>query len=144
MLNFLENRGLDMDVRDWFEQRAPKPQVSLQWVTGLLKNRSIADNPQAERRIIWLGGQPVHESAGKNTRLLLSGPSGDCTITLQNEQALWLNHLIAQCTPQAAPSRSYPLLRDAQSSFPGGAPSFNTFIETPPWRKLRAAGLLLV
>lgn len=144
MLNFLENRGLDMDVRDWFEQPAPKPRVSPRWVTGLLKNRLTVDNPQAERRIVWLGGQPVHESTGKKTRLLLSGPSGDCAITLQNEQARWLDHLISQCTPHTTSPSSYPLLRDVQVSFPGGSPAFNTFIETPPWKKVRAAGLLLV
>jgi hypothetical protein len=144
MLNFLENRGLTMDVRNWFDQPAPKPRVSPRWVTGLLKNRCIVDNPQAERRIVWLGGKPVHESAGKKTRLLLSGPSGDCAITLQNEQARWLDHLIMQGTPHATSPHSYPLLRDVQASFPGGAPAFNTFIETPSWKKARAAGLLLV
>ena len=133
-----------MDVRDWFEQPAPKPRVSPRWVTGLLKNRLTVDNPQAERRIVWLGGQPVHESTGKKTRLLLSGPSGDCAITLQREQARWLDHLIVQGTPHATPPHSYPLLRDVQASFPGGTPAFNTFIETPSWKKTRAAGLLLV
>ncbi|MBH0198199.1 MAG: B12-binding domain-containing radical SAM protein [Nitrospira sp.] len=142
MLNFLEGRGFDMDVREWFEQRAPKP--PLQWVTRLLKNRFIADNPRAERRMVWLGGQPVHEPAGKKTRLLLSGPSGDCAIILNHQQARWLEHLIGQCTPQATPSQPYPLLRNAQSSFPGGTTAFNTFIETSSWKKARAAGLLLV
>jgi hypothetical protein len=49
-----------------------------------------------------------------------------------------------QGTPHATSPHSYPLLRDVQASFPGGAPAFNTFIETPPWKKARAAGLLLV
>jgi hypothetical protein len=144
MLNFLENRGLDMDVRDWFEQRTPKPKVSFQWVTGLIKNRFVEDNPQAERRIVWLGGQPVHESAGKKTRLLLSSPSGDCTITLNHQQACWLDHLIGQCTPHPTPSRSYPLLREIRSTFPGGIQEFETFIKTASWKKARTTGLLLV
>ena len=144
MLNFLEGQGFNMDVRDWFEERAPKPRVSRQWVSRLLKNKSLADNSRAERRIVWLGRQPVHEPAGKKTRLLLSGPSGNCVVTLDHQQARWLDHLIGQCTPHANSSRPYPLLRDAQSSFPGGTQAFNTFIQTPSWKKARAAGLLLV
>jgi radical SAM superfamily enzyme YgiQ (UPF0313 family) len=144
MLNFLENRGLDMDVRNWFEQRAPKPRVSPQWVNRLLKNRFVEDNPQAERRVAWLGGQPVCASAGKKTRLLLSGPSGDCAITLDHQQARWLEDLIRQGTPHRGTTRPYPLLRDIQSTFPGGLPSFKAFIETPTWKKARAVGLLLV
>jgi hypothetical protein len=144
MLNFLENRGLDMDVRNWFEQRAPKPRVSPQWVNRLLKNRFVEDNPQAERRVAWLGGQPVCASAGKKTRLLLSGPSGDCAITLDHQQARWLEDVIRQGTPHRGTTRPYPLLRDIQSTFPGGLPSFKAFIETPTWKKARAVGLLLV
>ena len=144
MLNFLENRGLDMDVRDWFEHRAPKPRVPPQWVARLLKNRVVEDNPKAERRVVWLGGEPVCASAGKKTRLLLPGPSGDCSITLDTQQAGWLDYLIGQCTPHSTPSRPYPLLREAQSSFPGGTQAFKTFIKTPSWKKVRAAGLLLV
>jgi hypothetical protein len=144
MLNFLENRGLDMDVRDWFEQRAPKPRVPRQWVTRLLKSRAIVDNPQAERRIVWLGGQPVLESAGKKTRLLLSGPSGDCAITFTSQQAKWLDLLISQSTPHAPPPHSYPLLREIQSTFPGGIQEFKTFIKTASWEKVRTTGLLLV
>ncbi|MBH0184972.1 MAG: hypothetical protein HP477_06030, partial [Nitrospira sp.] len=118
--------------------------VPRQWVTGLLKNRFVEDNPQAERRMVWLGEQPVHQSAGKKTRLSLSGPSGNCAITLNQQQAKWLDHVISQCTPHAALPRSYPLLREAQSTFPGGTPAFNTFIETPSWKKVRTVGLLLV
>jgi radical SAM superfamily enzyme YgiQ (UPF0313 family) len=144
MLNFLENRGLDMDVRDWFEHRMPKPRVPASWVKRLLKAPSTKDDSTAERRCVWLGSQPVCESAGKNTRLVLSGPTGDRTISLGNHQAQWLDHVIRRSMPHASPPHSYPLLRDAQSSFPGGATAFKTFIETPPWRKARAAGLLLV
>jgi hypothetical protein len=144
MLNFLEGRGFEMDVREWFEYPTPKPRVPASWVGRLLKNRSTKDDPKMERRIVWLGGQPVRESAGKKTRLVLSGPIGDCAIILDHQQVKWLEDLIGQCTPRATSSRPYTLLREAQSSFPGGTTAFNTFIETSSWKKARAAGLLLV
>ena len=139
MLNFLEGRGFDMDVRGWFEHPTPKPRVAASWVRRLLKSCATKDNPKLERRFVWLGGQAIHESAGKKTRLHLPGLSDNCTITLDNKRARWLDSLIKRSIPHTTPRHSYPLLREAQSSFPGGAPAFKTFIKTPSWRKVRAA-----
>lgn len=144
MLNFLEGRGFEMDVRSWFEHPTPKPRVAVSWVKRLLKACSTKDDPKLERRFVWLGEQPIHESAGKKTRLLLSGLSDHCTVTLDNEQARWLGNLIRQSKPHSTPPHPYPLLRQMQSTFPGGTMAFNTFIETSSWKKTRAVGLLLV
>jgi radical SAM superfamily enzyme YgiQ (UPF0313 family) len=144
MLNFIERRGFEMDVRGWFEYPTPKPRVAASWVRRLLKNRSTRDDPKIERRFVWLGGQPVHESAGKKTRLLLPGLSDHCTLSLDHEQARWLEHLIGQCTPGTTPSQPYPLLREIQLTFPGGIQEFTAFIKTASWKKARTLGLLLV
>ncbi len=144
VLNYLEMRGLRLDVRQWFDHSVPKTQVSSTWVRRLLKTRIANDNPQAERRFVWLGGQPVCEPVGKRTRLILPGRSSDQAITVSNRQSQWLNDLIRQSTPQNNPSRPYPLLRETKATFPGTVQEFETFLGTTSWNKVRSAGLLLV
>ena len=144
LLNYLERRGLTLDVRQWFDHSVPQPRVSSTWVRHLLKERIATDNAQAERRFVWLGGQPVCEQAGKRTRLILPGHSCDQTITLANPQAQWLHDLIQHSTTQNSPSRLYPLLRETKATFPGTVNEFEVFLSTTSWKKVRGAGLLLV
>ena len=144
MLNFLEGRGFDMDVRDWFEQRAPKPRVATSWVNRLLKHRSTKDDQKLERRFVWLGEAPVFESAGRTTRLTLPGRENRCTVTLPHHEALWIEHLIQQATPRNDASHSYPLLRTVSSTFPGGSRQFGRLLNTAHWKIIRSVGLLLV
>jgi len=144
MLNYIERRGILFDVRRWFDHPMPKPQVSPAWVRRLLKDRVAQDDPRAERRFIWLGGQPVCESVGKHTRLILPGHISDQTVTISKREAQWLDSLIRQSTPQSRSSRSYPFLKETTTTFPGTAREFELFLGTPSWKKIRAAGLLLV
>src|SRR6476620_4908028 len=111
MLNFLEGRGLTLDVRQWFDHSVPSPRVSPTWIRRLLKGRIMGDDPRAERRFVWLGGRPVCEPLGKRTRLILPGHSSDQFVTLADQQAQWLDHLIRHSTPQRNASNPYPLLR---------------------------------
>jgi radical SAM superfamily enzyme YgiQ (UPF0313 family) len=144
MLNYLEGRGLTLDVRQWFDHAVPRPQVSPAWVTRLLKGRRVEDDPQAERRFVWLGGQTVAEGIGRKTRLILPGRTNDHTVILANQQAEWLNELIRQATPANRPSSLYPLLRETKTTFPGTIREFSTFLRSTSWKKVRSAGLLLV
>jgi hypothetical protein len=144
ILNYLERRGLRLDVRQWFDHSVPKAQVSPMWVRRLLKRRIAEDNPQTERRFVWLGGEPVSRPAGGRTRLILPGHSSDQAVTFANPQAQWLDDLIRQSTPHNNPSRSYPLLREVTTTFPGTVKEFETFLGTTSWKKVRNAGLLLV
>jgi hypothetical protein len=144
MLNYLEGSGLTLDVRQWFDHSVPRPQVSTTWVRRLLKRRIVEDTPQAERRFVWLGGQPVCEPVGKMTRLILPGRTSDHAVTLANQQAQWLDDLIRQSTPQNNPSNPYPLLRESKPSFPGTTREFETFLNSASWKNVRSAGLLLV
>ena len=144
MLNYLEGKGLTLDVRQWFDHATPKPRVSSTWVQHLLKGRVVEDDPQAERRFVWLGGQPVCEPFGKRTRLILPGRTSDHAVTLPMQQAQWLGDLIQQSTPEHDRSSPYPLLRDRKTTFPGSAQEFETFLDSPSWKKVRTAGLLLV
>ncbi len=144
LLNYLERRGLTLDVRQWFDHSVPYPRVSSTWVRHLLNERIATDDAQAERRFVWLGGQPVCEQAGKRTRLILPGHSCDQTVTLANPQAQWLHDLIQHSTAQNNPSRPYPLLRETKATFPGTVKEFEVFLSTTSWKKVRGAGLLLV
>ncbi len=144
MLNFLEGRGFDLDVRDWFEQPTPKPRVAASWVRRLLRNGPTKDDPKRERRCVWLGGPPLLKSAGPMTHLSLPGPDSLCTVTLPHQEADWMDSLIRRSMPQGGSSPSYPLLRSVSSSFPGGTEPFNRFLGTARWKSIRSAGLLLV
>jgi hypothetical protein len=144
MLNFLERRGLTLDVRQWFDHSVPSPRVSPTWVRRLLKIRMMGDDPRAERRFVWLGGRPVCEPIGKRTRLILPGHASDQSITLADQQAQWLDDLIRQSTPQRNSSNPYPLLRETKTTFPGTTQEFESFLGTNSWKKVRMAGLLLV
>ena len=144
ILNYLEGSGLTLDVRQWFDHSVPRPRVSPTWVRRLLKGRIVEDDPLAERRFVWLGGQPVCEPVGRRTRLILPGHTSDQAVTVSNQQAQWLDSLIRQSTPQNNPSHPYPLLRETKTTFPGTANEFEIFLGTTSWEKVRAAGLLLV
>jgi Radical SAM superfamily len=144
LLNYLERRGLTLDVRQWFDHSVPRPRVSSTWIRHLLKERIATDDAQAERRFVWLGGQPVCEQAGKKIRLILPGHSCDQTVTLANPQAQWLHDLIQHSTTQNSPSRLYPLFRETKATFPGTVKEFEVFLSTTSWKKVRGAGLLLV
>ncbi|HJS67712.1 MAG TPA: radical SAM protein [Nitrospiraceae bacterium] len=144
ILNYLERRGLRLDVRRWFDHSVPKTQVSPIWVRRLLKKRIAEDNPQTERRFVWLGGKPVCEPAGRRTRLILPGHSSDQAVTFADPQAQWLDDLIRRSTPHNNPPHPYPLLREAKITFPGTAKEFEIFLSAASWKKVRDAGLLLV
>ena len=144
LLNYLERRGLTLNVRQWFDHSVPQPHVSSTWIRDLLKKKISRDDAQAERRFVWLGGQPVCERAKKRTRLILPGRSYDQTVTLANPQAQWLHDLIQHSTTQNNPSHLYPLLREAKATFPGTVKEFEVFLSTTSWKKVRSASLLLV
>jgi hypothetical protein len=144
MLNFLERRGLAIDVREWFDQKTPRPAVSRNWVRSLVKKRLVHDDARAERRLVWLGRPPHQEATGKRVRLVLPGKGIDAAVLLPSAQAQWVLDLIGMASPRKGRSIPYPLLREAEAGFPGGAQEFERFLEAPSWRRMRSAGLLLV
>jgi hypothetical protein len=144
MLNYLERRGLNLDVRRWFDHSVPRPRVPQTWVKRLLRDRIVKDDPHVERRVVWLGGTPISTAIAKGRRVILPGRESDTSLTLPKAEARWLTDLLRQATPQSKRSHPYPLLREAQSTFPGNANEFARYLSSPSWKKARAAGLLLV
>lgn len=133
MLNYLEGRGLALDVRSWFDHRVPKPRVAPKWIARVLNGKTLPDDPLAERRLVWLGKMETH-----CVRIRRSD-QGDA---IRNSH--WLIQVIDQarlCADRATP---YPLLRDVRASFPGGEAQFEAFLSGPAWTGARTAGLLLI
>jgi len=144
MLNFLEGRGLTMDVRHWFDHQAPKPQVPSSWVNRLLKNRHRNDDPRLERRLVWLGEEPTCKESGKHRPMILQGYPSATAIALKKAEAQWLTDLIEKNSPRSNRSTPYLLFREASATYPGSSKEFARFIASPGWAKIRSDGLLLV
>ena len=144
LLNYIEGRGLAMDVRDWFDHPCPKPRVSQHWTRHVLKNRVMVDDSSVERRFVWLGGEPVYNQAGASGRLTLPGQAGNVCIVLPPTQADWLRELLSSARPLNQETRSYAPLREAKKLFPGTATAFDLFLHSTSWKAVRRAGLLLV
>jgi hypothetical protein len=143
LLNYLERRGLHLDVRFWFDEDVPEPTVSSRWLTGLLKSQRSEDVTARERRLVWLGGNVTSESVGKRSRLMLSGLQHDQILMLPTAQADWLTQLITDATPEQR-SQTYPHLHDLSKEFPGTTSSYSRFLASPAWKRIRATGLVLV
>ncbi|MGZ8366401.1 MAG: radical SAM protein, partial [Nitrospira sp.] len=143
LLNYLERRGLDLDIRQWFEYEVPRPQVSSSWLSRLLKKRTSDDHSDLERRVVWLGGAVTCEPTGKRSTLALTSSRKNHVITLPEPEARWLEQLIRDATPQQV-CQPYPHMREACQRFPGAESTFNTFLASPSWKKTHDAGLVLV
>jgi radical SAM superfamily enzyme YgiQ (UPF0313 family) len=144
MLNFLEGRGLSLDVREWFDRRVPRPQVAAHWVRTLLKQRTLPDDTAKERRLVWLGERPAYETAGYYGKLLSAKRKKPIAVRLPKKEAEWLYDAILHAEPTYGRSDRYPRLQQVAASFPGGAAGFEAFLGSPSWKRIRRAGLLLV
>jgi radical SAM superfamily enzyme YgiQ (UPF0313 family) len=142
MLNFLEGRGLDMDVRRWFDHHTPRPRVSAAWTTRALAKRRALDDARAERRAVWLGLPPVFEFRRRCVKLYVSGHRIGLTMT--SEEANWLNGVLQASAVAKDRDGIYPFWRDVKKAFPGTADDMTSFMQQPSWKRIRAAGLLLV
>ena len=143
LLNYLERRGLDLDVRQWFEYEVPRPHVPSSWLSRLLKNRTNDDHSDLERRVVWLGGTVTCKPIGKRATVTVTGLRKDYVITIPEPAARWLAQLIRDATPKQT-GQGYPHMREACRRFPGRRSTFNDFLASSAWKKTRDAGLVLV
>ncbi len=143
LLNYLERRGLDLDVRQWFDDEVPRPHVPPTWLRRLLKKWMMDDHSDLERRVVWLGRAVACESRGKRAALTVTDSRKDHVIILPEPEARWLEQLIRDATPRKA-FQTYPHMREACQGFPGRESTFNAFLATSSWKKIRDAGLVLV
>ncbi|OQW34795.1 MAG: radical SAM protein [Nitrospira sp. SG-bin1] len=143
LLNYLERRGLDLDVREWFDYEVPTPHVSATWLGHLLKKRRVDDHGDLERRLVWLGRAVTRNPIGKQSQLTVVGSHKNHVVTLPESEARWLEQLIRDAIPREA-FQTYPHMREACEQFPGKKLAFNAFLATASWKKIRETGLVLV
>lgn len=146
-LNFIEGKGLAIDVRRWFDTPVEKPAVRRDWASLARAGTARADDPTAERRLVWIGGAPALEtSKGKNRLVILPSRTEDIELRVDAEKALWLVELIRAATPtRGKRGEGYPSLKALRAGYPLGGPrSFDALVRSSAWRQARAAGLLLV
>ncbi|QPD03922.1 MAG: Radical SAM protein [Candidatus Nitrospira kreftii] len=143
LLNYLERRGLDLDIRQWFDEDVPRPTVPSTWLKQLLKNRVIEERRGGERRCVWLGGTVTCEPEGSRFRLIYDGSGKEYILNLPESQAKWVQQLIVTSTPRSS-SQEYPYIHQVGSQFPGTISDFNAFLNTSSWKKIRSIGLVLV
>ncbi|HET9844950.1 MAG TPA: radical SAM protein [Nitrospira sp.] len=144
MLNFLESRGLEMDVTKWFDYPTPRPRVPPTWTTRALSKRIPDEEFNAERRCVWIGEQASVECGRGALKLSIEGGNKALIATLPSRQATWLSQLLQEALPRRDRYISYPSWREAKQAFPGRANDFASFVRDPSWRRIRGAGLLLV
>jgi hypothetical protein len=141
MQNYLEGRGLKMDVRKWFEHPTPRPRVSPAWTKRVLDRRIVNDDLRRERRLVWLGQGPTVERHGRRATIRLGAKQ---VLRCLEPEAVWLHDMLVQASPHKRDPDVYPTVRAVTIRFPGTARDFSRFLQRPHWKKLRAAGLLLV
>ena len=146
-LNFIEGKGLAADVRSWFDEPVKKPTVRRDWAGLARTGPARADDPAAERRIVWIGGTPALESSkGKSRLVIRPSRTEDVALRMDAERAAWLVKLIRAATPaRNKQSDGYPSFKDVRAVYPlGGGRAFDRLLRSAAWRRARAIGLLLV
>lgn len=145
--HYKEGLELDRDVRAWFPEPTPKAKVKRTWVKEVLAREAREDHSRFERKMVWIGGQPVIERGrGDHDHLIVPNRTTDESVRLKPEQAEWLLNLIEEATPVAHPGgHRYPMYKEVRDGYPfGGADGFDRWWQTAAAKKIRAVGLLSV
>ncbi len=145
--HYKEGLDLQRDVREWFPERVPKPQVKRTWVADVLGDGGEEDRSRMERKFVWIGGQPdVERWKDHRYRIILSNRTSDEEIRLQQGQAEWLLNLLARATPvDQSSGHRYPVFKEVRAGFPFGGPrGFDKWWSSTSAQKSRSVGLLLV
>ncbi|HYM37267.1 MAG TPA: radical SAM protein [Nitrospiraceae bacterium] len=144
VLSYMEGEGLTKDVRRWFERSVPKPMVPNNWANRAMAPTSNGDDTTLDRKLVWIGGIPVVESAKRGlSRVILPGLCDDADVRLASEQAAWLVELLRSATPTRG--ARYPALKDVRAQYPvDGSRGFDLLSRSAAWKQARSIGLLLV
>jgi hypothetical protein len=111
-----------------------------------LASQKLHDDPLAQRRFVWIGGKPVHESRPGRSIVILPNRTRDVTLTLEPRTAGWFLDLLEAATPSPDKrAENYPDLKEMRRWFPVGGPAeFDRLLRTKQWCQTRQIGLLLV
>ncbi len=147
--NYMESRGLRLDVRKWFDRPVAKSRVSPTWARRVLRHVGNRPDRPSDRRLVWLGADPSvleqDSPAGTHSRLLVSNREEDTILRVAREQVLWYTNLLEQATPRRKGQAEYPMFSHIRRDYPFGGPrAFDAWWCGPQAQHLRRMGLLLV
>ncbi len=145
--HYMEGRELTRDVREWFPEHTPKPNVKRTWVKQVVEAGPEKDTSRMERRFVWIGGQPDFERGkGEQTRMILSNRTMDEELRLKRGHAEWFLNVLERATPVHHPEgHRYPVFKEIRAGYPFGGPKgFDNWWKSAQAQKARTVGLLLV
>jgi radical SAM superfamily enzyme YgiQ (UPF0313 family) len=147
VFHYMHGARRKADVRSWFDRPVPKPRVPPDLIARASASRPGKDDPEAVRRLVWIGGNPVVEPfTGRQRCVILPNRTEDAVVRIPSDLATWLVDLVHAATPtRDKRGEGYPLLEDVRANFHLGGPrGFDTLLRSVAWKKARKAGLLLV
>lgn len=140
--NFMRGRGLDHDVRTWFDVRVPRAAVPATWapISRRAAEPGILDPAS---RVIWLGERVMVERTGGGTRLVVVERAHVARVPLRRPVADWAAAWLTAASPRGRRGVAYPTVGDLAASYPG-PDSFAEWTRGRAWPAILRAGLLVV
>jgi hypothetical protein len=145
LYNYLHGVNLSEPLSFWFDFRVPRPTVPRHLIQQAVQEVPKPDFAKQNLRLFWLGNAPELrvEASKKAPQAVLTfyEQAEDFEIKTTPITGQWLHDLCAQLTTDYD---TKVLLKDAARSFPAAAGvSFEAFLNSAAWRRLREKGLLL-
>jgi radical SAM superfamily enzyme YgiQ (UPF0313 family) len=152
LYNFMHGVALREPLSFWFDFKVPRATVPRQLIQQALQEPDKPDFAQPNRRLFWLGNAPelsVKVTGGngpkdkKTTRAILTFYEQAEDFEVKTTEAIgpWLHALLTRLTHDYD---TKVLLKEAGATFPPGAGSWESFLQSPAWQLVREKGLLLV
>jgi radical SAM superfamily enzyme YgiQ (UPF0313 family) len=145
LYNYLHGVNLLEPLSFWFDFRVPRPTVPRHLIQQAVQEAPKPDFAKQNLRLFWLGNTPELrvEASKKAPQAVLTfyEQAEDFEIKTTPIIGQWLHDL---CTQLTTDYDTKVLLKDAARGFPAAAGvSFEAFLNSAAWRRLREKGLLL-
>ena len=152
LYNYMHGVALREPLSFWFDFKTPRATVPRQLIQQALQELEKPDFAQPNRRLFWLGNAPElsFKATGgsgpkdkKTTRAILTcyEQAEDFEVKTTELVGPWLHQLLLRLSTDYD---TKVLLKEAATTFPAGAGSWEQFLQSPAWQLLREKGLLLV
>jgi hypothetical protein len=147
--NYMHGNAFEKDVRSFFDFRLKKPEVSKYFIQSAVRKEPPSrreSRPDLDRRLIWLGGNPLIQSSGKGmVSLLLPGYEAISSIKVAAKLAEWLQSILIASIPHSRGGKPFLRISEAATRFPVPAgQSFKAFQKSEEWKVLCESGLLMI
>lgn len=148
--NFMHGIGTELSIRKWFDIPVPASTVKRNYAEQAAAGKPVLENERLNSRLLWLENMPHLRHAepdrkGKHAGtaiLSFFNKTETFTMTTSPEIAQWLLDALQKALPRNSEAVLFEALKqDFEKQF---SASFETFLRSPEWKKLRANGLLLI